>query len=603
MKKTHRINTKKLLIAAVLFAVILLVFLCIQLISTKAPSTTTDPTAPDATQNTQNELRLPDLLGTAKAIKGNLISALQDIKQSGWVSARNKLDTARKDIVAVRTWIEKIPFLFDLVPQAKSIYELLDAADMAIPEILLPTIDLLETRPISELSVDDGFDTKLLCEYIDFAESVMPKLEQLLAAANSVDFSLLDSEGKIAEALDATNKLMDGYHENTAIFSMLKAMLGSEEDRLYLIAVQNSSEIRASGGFPGSIGVLRIKDGVLTLGDFTTVYDVLSSWKPKNIKITQEEITLFSYLSGMQAPRDAELCPDFERVGHIWASSYEARHKESVSGVISMTPHIVQRLLAAMDGEIELFDGLVLNGDNATKVLIHDIYFKYFSRNHFYPDKYTVSDQLFADAAQKTMKKLSDSISASQLLAYLPVLKDSIEDRTLMLWMKDEAEQAFIVDMGWSGGLNKDPQNPEAGIYINCVTASKMGWFLWMDTEIGERTKNADGSYAYPITVTFSNNITEEELKTADSYISGGLGAAFRGVAYFFAPAGSSVSNFTATNGQKIVNKTYNGMILGFMDQFLLKPNEPITVTYTVTTAPGVDTPLVFSKTPTAQQS
>jgi hypothetical protein len=43
-------------------------------------------------------------------------------------------------------------------------------------------------------------------------------------------------------------------------------------------------------------------------------------------------------------------------------------------------------------------------------------------------------------------------------------------------------------------------------------------------------------------------------------------------------------------------------MTLGFMDQFPLKPGVDVIITYTVTTAPGVDTPLVFSKTPTAQQ-
>lgn len=602
MKKIPHIGTKKLWItAALLLAVVLLIILCMQ---TKTNhNTTTDPTAADTTQETQKELQLPDLLGIAKAIKANLTSALDDIKQNDLDSAKGKLEAAQKDIASVRAFIDKMPFLINLVPQAKSICELLDVADMAIPEILLPAIDLLETHPLSGLSVGEGFDTIILCEYIDFAESVMPKVEQLLAAVNSVDFSLLDSEGKIAEALDTANKLMDSYHESPAIFSMLKAMLGAKKDRLYLIAVQNPSEIRASGGFPGSIGTLRIEEGIMTLGDFVPVNSVLSYWLPKDITLTKEEYALFNYLSGMHTPRDADLCPDFERVGHIWASSYEERHKGPVSGVISVTPHIVQRLLAAMGEEIELSDGLVLNADNATKVLIHDIYFKYFDRRHLHPNRHAVSDQLFAEAAQKTMKKLTGSISADQLLAYLPVMKESIQDRTLMLWMKDEAEQAFVVDMGWNGGLNTDHQKPEAGVYVNVVSASKMGWFLLMDTEIGERTKNTDGSYTYPITVTFSNNVTAEEVSAADRYISGGLGGAMRTVAYFFAPAGGTVENFAATNGKTIQLKTYNGMTLGFMDQFLVKPDDRITVTYTVTTAPGVDTPLVFSKTPTAQQS
>ena len=167
--------------------------------------------------------------------------------------------------------------------------------------------------------------------------------------------------------------------------------------------------------------------------------------------------------------------------------------------------------------------------------------------------------------------------------------------------MKDGQEQAFIQRIGWSGGLNKDPEKPEAGVYYNCILSSKMGWYVLMDTQVGDRVKNEDGSYTYPVTVTFANNATKEELKTAIKYITGGAGGTITSAAYFFAPAGGTVSDFVASNGQKIQIKTYNGLELGFMDRFKLDPNKPITITYNVTTAPGVETPLTFSKTPTAQ--
>ena len=92
-----------------------------------------------------------------------------------------------------------------------------------------------------------------------------------------------------------------------------------------------------------------------------------------------------------------------------------------------------------------------------------------------------------------------------------------------------------------------------------------------------------------------------EEIKTATAYISGGGSGSIYGAAYFFAPAGGTVSDFHADNGQKIQLREYHGLELGFMDKFLLKPDVPVTVTYTVTTAPGVETPLGISKTPTAQ--
>ena len=121
----------------------------------------------------------------------------------------------------------------------------------------------------------------------------MPKLESLLATAGSLDLSLIDSEGKITEALESANKLMDNYRENPQILSMFKTMLGAHGDRAYLIAVQNPSEIRASGGFPGFMGMLRIQDGVLTLGEFESVTKFLITWTPKDITITKEEGTLF----------------------------------------------------------------------------------------------------------------------------------------------------------------------------------------------------------------------------------------------------------------------------------------------------------------------
>ena len=170
-----------------------------------------------------------------------------------------------------------------------------------------------------------------------------------------------------------------------------------------------------------------------------------------------------------------------------------------------------------------------------------------------------------------------------------------------MIWMKDEQEQAFIKRMGWSGGLNQDPMKPEAGVYYNCILSSKMGWYVMMDTQMGERVKNEDGSYTYPITVTLANNATKEELRTAIEYITGGQGGAITSAAYFFAPAGGTVSDFTSSNGKTVQIKTYNGYTLGFMNRFSLKPSEPITITYNVTTAPGAEEMLTFSKTPTAQ--
>ena len=186
-------------------------------------------------------------------------------------------------------------------------------------------------------------------------------------------------------------------------------------------------------------------------------------------------------------------------------------------------------------------------------------------------------------------------------MAYLSIAKDAFEDRTLMLWAKDEGEQALIRKLGWDASLNDDPRNPWAGVYFNCTIASKMGWYLAVDTQLGSGTRNEDGSYTYPMTVTFTNTITAEEVRSAQAYITSGAGGTYTGSAYFFAPAGGTVSDFQAP-GAYVQKDTYHDLELGFISSFSIAPGKSLTVTYNLTTAPGVDTVPVISRTPTMQE-
>lgn len=554
----------------------------------------------------QQNVSAADFVHATMSLADDLKALLGDVKSGNLENAKSKIDPMTRNVHTLQASVDKsIHSMGNLFPGTKkqlmNLQSVLSLADVGLSRLLEPAIDQLQAYPLSGLRVDGGISTVFLGHYIDFAESVMPDVEDCIALANTIDFSILDRDGKIAELLDLANQLLDIYKSDKALFSKIKAMLGTEEDRLYLLAAQNSAEIRASGGFPGSMGSIRIRNGVLSLGGFQSVYNLLAPSSYGKADITPVERKLFSQLSGISAPRDAVLCPDFERVAYIWSVGYEIAQNRSIDGVVSMTPCIVQRILGANNEEVVLFDGLVLNKDNATKVLQHDIYLKYFGKT-YYADAHQISDNLFADAADKTMQKLMDHLSIHDLLNYISVAQESFSDRTLMVWMKNEEEQNLVRQLGWHGGLNTDPENPQAGVYFNCTVASKMGWYLVMDTEIGTRTKNEDGSCTYPVTVTFTNSITRDDILASNSaYILGDNNGIISGSALFFAPAGGTIDNFTVSNGNKIQKETYHDLPLGYLHLLSISPQKTVTVTYDVTTAPGVETPLIFSKTPTVQ--
>lgn len=549
------------------------------------------------------ELSVPDLLKSVLTLKSDLESAMDALKERDPDTAdqllgplTQKTDTVRYSLDATLTNLgDSMP---SVRKQLENIRGILDLVDTLNVQIMQPAAAMLRENPLDELTNEEGFRVNTLSSYLDFAETLMPDVQQLVSQAGELDLSVVDSDGDLQEKLDKAEELAALYRDYPQAFTALKAMLGMEGDRTYLLAAQNSAEIRASGGFPGAMGVMRIQDGILSVDDFKKVYDMLSSYTPSDAHVTTQEGSLFH--GGMSAPRDADYCPDFERVGQIWALGYEARHKENVDGVIAMTPVMVQRLLDVMDEEITLFDGMTMDGTNACRVLQYDMYYKYFGSNYV-AKRGVLTDQLFADAAKKTMLLTFDHLNGKELSGYLDVASESLKDRTLMFWMKDETEQEIVRKLNWNGGLNSDPQKPEAGIYVNCIIASKMGIFLEMDTQMGERTKNEDGSYTYPITVTFHNNMTKDEIRNATVYITGGAGGSFSGSAYFFAPAGGKIGNFASENKIYIREANYHDLDLGFMQSLSIGAGKTLTITYDVTTAPGVETPLVFSTTPTIQ--
>ncbi len=482
----------------------------------------------------------------------------------------------------------------DLLTTGQQLLSLSKGADA---QLLQPLCAQLRAYPLSSIRVEDGFHAAILARYIAFAEEIMPDAERILFQILELPLEFLHTNEKIAHVLLVANNLTALYHESADIISFAKVFLAEGQDRTYLLVAQNSAETRASGGFPGAMGRIQIRDGVLTVGDFAGVNDCLAVRAPNKGNFTSVEAHLFR--NAIQICRDACFCPDFERVAEIWALGYEAKNGESLDGIISMTPAIIQQIMSPGD-KLVLFDGTELTWENAARVLQRDLYFQYFTPGSSINRTNTVVDALFAQTAKAALNQMLSGLGPGNVLRYLEVMRKDFADRTLMIWMKQEQEQAMIREFGWSGGLNRDPDSPQVGVYFSNTLACKLGWFLEIDTQIGQPVVNSDGSRTYPVTVQLSNIITKEEIKAAHAqYILGGDGRII-GAVHLFAPAGGGVANFDSNF--QVKDYQYHGLSLGYFPRVVIAPGQTQTITCEITTAPGVDTPLTVSQTPTLQE-
>lgn len=544
------------------------------------------------------------MLSEANTLKTDLKAVMTGVKERDVESAQNatlKLDnTVRKldRTLSSPVWkaVSHAPFAGKYV---KSVNTLVSVAEDASDNILKPALDVMDEYPLEGLKVGDGFSVSTINAYLNLLEDIEPRIESMTTKMQTVKLPLGKTE-MLSEYTQVLTKLTAAYKENGEYLPLFRAFLGDGSDKLYLLAAQNSAEIRASGGFPGSMGTIRIEDGVLTIDDFKTVYDMISVNPPTEAHITDTEYLLFS--GSLDYARDACYIPDFERVGEIWALAYESKNDEHIDGVISLTPVIIQKVLA-YTGAVTLSDGTELNGDNATQMLQKDLYYKYLSSNSSYKisNANDYVDSLFAETAKIVMGKLVDDFDINRIADYSKIFTDGGKDRTILMWMEDETAESYVKAAGCSGALNDDPSNPEAGVFFSGANGSKLGWFVSLDTQIGDVTVNDDGSRTYDVTVTVSNDITRDDMYRAGNYIIGNYNGQVESYLHLFAPAGGTISDFETSNSMTMNMDEYHGLEVAYNVEFMLAPSNPVTVTYKVTTAPGVSTPLKISQTPTLQ--
>lgn len=272
-----------------------------------------------------------------------------------------------------------------------------------------------------------------------------------------------------------------------------------------------------------------------------------------------------------------------------------------MDGVIGITPCVVQKILA-ITGPIKLSDGTELNGQNATKVLQHDLYWKYLSGTPT-ENGNQICDALFAQAADLSFKQLLGNMNSETLMKFATLMMDCMESRETMMWLTNEVDQTTIQQAGWSGSLNTDPLAPEVGVFFNLWIGSKLGWYLDLNNEILSTTTNADGTVSYEVKTTFTNTVKQQEVYDGGPYIMGKLEGYQSGdmipQIYLYAPAGGTITNLTASDGSQLSSAIQDDLQAYLWFRPSLLPSKSISLTYTVTTAPNPERELAFYNMPT----
>lgn len=256
----------------------------------------------------------------------------------------------------------------------------------------------------------------------------------------NIDLAIIPEENKDAftEFQAKMSGILDMVDEGAEYTRFLENLIAINTSKKYLMLFQNPSELRPTGGFLGSYGILHFKNGKIEEFKVDDVYN-LDGQLRENI-IPPKELQHITPTWGM---RDANWFIDFPTSARKIMEFFNKEAGYSVDGVITFSPVIVGKILD-ITGPIELPEyNLTLDSKNFIQKIQAEVE---------YGSNRTQPKTILSNFAPKLLEKIYSAAPADWMKIF-DILIKSPENRDMILYFKELSLQSFVMENGFGGDI------------------------------------------------------------------------------------------------------------------------------------------------------
>ncbi|MCR2784784.1 MULTISPECIES: DUF4012 domain-containing protein [unclassified Microbacterium] len=431
--------------------------------------------------------------------------------------------------------------------QLHAVGALTAALDESVSGALTPLAASVSQLDFADLGPRGGrIDAAPLAGIGPDAHRAAVRLDTALATVSQIDRRALVAP--LRDALDEVAQLLTvaqgGADALARAGVLLPGMLGAEGPREYLLLFQNNAEWRSLGGVPGAMALVRVDDGRIELVAQESSPDYPRYREPV-MPLGPEIEAVYGANPGRWIQNITQV-PDFTIAAalaqEMWAEEHDGLR---VDGVVSFDPVALSYLLSAT-GPITTATGDRLTATTVVDVLLRDSYLRF--------ERPADQDAFFAAAGAAVFTAVTEGdLDPSRLLT---ALGRAAEERRLLVWSADAAEQAVLDETVLAGRLPRsDAETARFGVYLNDGTGSKMDYYQsaassvhWRSCELAQ-TGGATG--VAEISVTIKNNAPADAASLPRYITSGGKygldPGTVRTVAYLYLPPGFDLVDASVT--------------------------------------------------------
>lgn len=303
----------------------------------------------------------------------------------------------------------------------------------------------------------ESTSTKLEFWFVRLQEAY-PSLLRASAKLQTIDISALpdDVKTQIIELQEALPSFTQDLGTMNQLSDSLLTFIGHDVLQRYLVIFQNNAELRATGGFIGSMALVTLDRGAIRSVEIPGggAYDYQGSL-----------LTHYQSPRALQliAPRwelqDANWFFDFPTSAQKIAHLYEDAGGPSVEGVIAINTFVLEDLLQIV-GPVALPEyGVEITHDNFRETLQNYAEFDY-------DKEINKPKQLVADLAPAVLEKLSD-LPSDKYPELAGILMQMLQKKDVLLYaQQNEIEQDFS-DLRWTGEIAQTSGDYLAVVHSN----------------------------------------------------------------------------------------------------------------------------------------
>ncbi len=379
---------------------------------------------------------------------------------------------------------------------------------------------------------------RTLQDHLGLAQAELASL--LVERRFPFSFAFINRQAEKAHQELIRLRVTTGYVEH--FMSLYPGFAGFTEPKKYLVLLQNSMELRPTGGFIGSLAEAQFADGRLSDFVIQDVYTVDGQLKghvdppaPVRDLLAQEHWYL----------RDSNWDPDFLVSGTRASWFYEKETGTRVDGVIGISTPLVIDLLRAT--------GPILLQDYNDRISSDNFFGKslYYTQTNFFPGS-TQKKDFLGTLAQALISRITSSDGVNSFAVFAAIAK-ALASHDIVFMFPDVELQAQVEHFGWAGRVPSRSGCTEGNRISSClfdplavveanVGINKVNYFV-KRSQIRQVTIGAQGEVEEVLTLGYRN--TSPPVSSNDTGAQPTGGGDYRMYTRFLLPVGASVSTIT----------------------------------------------------------